>query len=295
MPRSQGAAVSRRRLRSLLRKIRMDRDMTQKEIADALEWSSTKVMRIEMGKVSINVTDLRAILTGYGVTDPAEVESMLNLARAASRGADTISGRYRNVLSKEFAEFLENEEAARIIRQHEPTLIPGPLQTREYATEIMRLTAEDPLPEEIREQRINARLERKAILTDEDGPQAFFIIDEAVLHRPMGNGADPSLMVEQAEHLREMAAYPNITIQVMPFSAGFYPALRSAFVLLEFEDPLDNGLLYMESIKDQLIVRDDFDVIARYVDRFQDMESRASRPQDIGSVIDAATQRLKAV
>jgi hypothetical protein len=209
--------------------------------------------------------------------------------------APTISGRYRNVLSKEFAEFLENEEAARIIRQHEPTLIPGPLQTREYATEIMRLTAEDPLPEEIREQRINARLERKAILTDEDGPQAFFIIDEAVLHRPMGNGADPSLMVEQAEHLREMAAYPNITIQVMPFSAGFYPALRSAFVLLEFEDPLDNGLLYMESIKDQLIVRDDFDVIARYVDRFQDMESRASRPQDIGSVIDAATQRLKAV
>ncbi|MDR7277507.1 helix-turn-helix domain-containing protein [Catenuloplanes atrovinosus] len=293
MPRNQSAAVSRRRLRTALRRLRVARDMTQKEVADALRWSSAKLMRIEAGKVSVSFTDLQALLNHYGVTDPARIDTLNELSAAARSGSE-LSARYRDVLSPGMAEFVEHEESAGVIRNFQPQLIPGLLQTREYAYSALRFLPDTELPAEVVERRVEARLERAELLRRDDSPDAFFILDESALYRRAGaeSGAD-GVLAAQLEHLRELGARPHVSIQVLPFAAGLYGAIRSPFVILEFDDELDDGLVYIESPQDEMIIREDVESIVRFADRFRSLEKRATSREMLPVVIDAALKRLK--
>ena len=293
MPRNQSAAVSRRRLRTALRRLRIARDMTQKEVADALRWSSAKVMRIEAGKVSVSFTDLQALLAHYGVTDPARIEALNELA-ATTRGGLEISARYRDVLSPGMTEFLDHEESASTIRNFQPQLIPGMLQTNEYAIAALRFLPETELSDEVVARRAEARTARAGLLDRDDSPDAFFILDESTLYRRVGaeSGAD-GLMAAQLEHLRELGARPHVTIQVLPFGAGLYGAIRSPFVILEFDDELDDGLVYIESPQDEMIIREDVESIVRYAERFRSLEKRATPREMLPAVIDQALNRLE--
>ncbi|GAB7042326.1 MULTISPECIES: helix-turn-helix domain-containing protein [Catenuloplanes] len=293
MPRNQSAAVSRRRLRTALRRLRVARDMTQREVADALRWSSAKLMRIEAGKVSVSFTDLQALLKHYGVTDPARIDTLNELSVAARAGSE-IGVRYRDVLSSGMMELLEHEESAGAIRNFEPQLVPGLLQTPEYAYSTLRFLPDEELSAEVVERRVRARMERAELLTRDDSPDAFFVLDESVLCRKVGaeSGAD-GVMAAQLEHLREMAARPHVSIRVLPFGAGLYGALRSPFVILEFDDELDDGLVYVESPQDELIIREDVESIVRYADRFRALEKRATSREMLPVVIEAALNRLE--
>jgi transcriptional regulator with XRE-family HTH domain len=267
--------------------------MTQKQVADALRWSSAKLMRIEAGKVRLSFTDLQALLKQYGVTGQSEIDDFTELLTAA-RSATGIGARYRDALSKEFAEFVENEEVASIIRSFQRDVIPGPLQTREYADAILTTNPEEPIAPEIREQRIRVRLERAALLTQDGAPDAFFVIDESAVVRLVGvELGDPTIMAAQLEHLRELGSRPNITIQFLPFSIGLYPGLRQPFVILEFEDAFAGGLVYIETPTEELIIREDIEQVARMIERFQLLEARATPPDALDAVIDRALKRIR--
>ena len=285
MTRSQNAAVSRRRIRSRLRALRSETKKKQREVADALDWSPTKLMRIEAGRVGISITDLRAILGYYGVTDEAEVESLVETARISR--SNTLANTYHASLSKEFAEFLENEEAASVIRQFESSLIPGPLQTEEYARAVLTALGSPKVSEEIIERRVEARLARRELIRQQDGPEAFFIIDEAALRRKVGAESQmSSVMLHQLEDLAEAANHPNITIQVMPFESGAYSAMRQSFVILEFEDASDDVLLYLEAAEQELLYYDDSARTVPYLDKFYEMEEKATPPGKAPDVLD---------
>lgn len=293
MPRSRSGAVSRRRLRAALRKLRAQHEMTQKEVADALHWSSTKLMRIEVGKVGVSYTDLQALLNHYGVTDPARVQELSALA-TAQKDEPSISARYRDVLSPDFAEFLEHEKDASIIRNYQPAIIPGPLQTREYARATFRTGASQDLADTVRDRIIDARLERTDLLTDADGPKSFFLIDEAAMLRIGGTlSEDAELIAGQFEHLKELGRHPGITIQVVPLAIGLYPSLRAPLVILEFDDEYDDGLVYRESVLDDLIIRDDVEYIFASIERFQSLEKKATPPEALDAVLARLLERTK--
>ena len=131
MASGQDPMVQRRRLRVELRKARENAGLSQKEVAPAMDWSLSKLIRIEAGSVNISINDLRVLLQHYGVDDRGRIDSLLTMARAAKEPAWWLP--YKEVLSPEFSTFLSYESAASIIRNFEPVLVPGLLQTEEYA------------------------------------------------------------------------------------------------------------------------------------------------------------------
>jgi transcriptional regulator with XRE-family HTH domain len=281
---SGNAAVSRRRLRTELKSLRLTADKTQKEIADALEWSPSKIMRIEGGRVGVTTTDLRALLTQYQVKDQDLVVKLTELARESRRSS--LSNSYGDVYSQAFSDFLDYEEAAKIIRQFETKLVPGPLQTEDYARAVFRIYASATDSKEKIDRKIQARMSRKELLTQPDGPRAFFIIDEAALWRQVGAESDAkSVMAQQLDHLMEMNAYDNISIQVVPFSLGAYPAMRGPFVILDLDDEY---LLYRENPDDEIVVRDNIEEIAPYLEKFSMMEKFATPADSLSRAIDIA-------
>src|SRR5262249_36761594 len=149
--------------------------------------------------------------------------------------------------------------------------------------------------EDVLKKRVAARLERQELLTQADGPQAFFIIDEAALWRRIGSeSGEPTLMVAQLEHLKQLAAdHSNIHIQFIPFSIGLYRGLHGPFVLLEFEDPNDTGLLYMENRDGQVLVREDPDQTAPYVDEFGHLEEIATPNERLSEYIDVLLRQYR--
>lgn len=307
---NRGAAYARRHLRSALRKHREELpQMTQRAVGEALDWSPSKIMRIEKGHVRVGRTDLEALMKLYGITDPERRDSLLRLQHVGRTGRSRISD-YRDVLSKVFADYLEEEEAASILRNYEPFFIPGPLQTPAYARTILQffgqfgrddaresdggpvvLSAEQ---EAVLEKRAEVRAIRKELLTDPGGMEGFFIITEWTLGLQVGNEtARPEVMVEQLEHLKQLdAEHDNIRIQVIPGSAGLYSQyMRFPFVVLEFDD--DETLLLQELQVDEQAVRDDSEEVGRVRDAFKAMESVASPKEAFGAIVDDAIGRLR--
>src|ERR1022692_1086501 len=267
--------VAQRRLRNSLRRLRLrpDARQTQKQVAQALDCSPSKLLRIEAGQVPVATSDLIALLTQYGVTDRAEIDDLVEIARISRRS--TIRDTYRDVFSKEFAEFVQYESYASVIRQYETKLVPGTLQTEDYAEAVIRAYLGSSAEERAVTRRVQARLERSAhLLHRSDGPDMSFIVDEAVIQRHVGReSGDTSLMIKQLEHLKSLNKKPSIKIHVMPFDFGIYRALRGPFELLEFEDPADADLLYLENPEGDELVHEDYDQIAPYLDMFTDLEN----------------------
>jgi transcriptional regulator with XRE-family HTH domain len=232
--------VHRRRLRNELRKARENAGMTQRDVAAAMDWSQSKLIRIETGQVNISTNDLRALLNHYGAESP-RIEVMVELARASRETPRW--NIYRDVAPPEFIAFLGYESSASVIRNFEPLLIPGLLQTEDYARAVTAvIEAENP-------QRVDAlvdmRMQRQEIFFKKPAPSVHFIIDEAVVHRTVGG---PEIMQQQLRHLREVSDYENVKIRMVPFTMGIYPHIRAPYVLFEFPDPADEAIVYMERV-----------------------------------------------
>lgn len=135
-PHGPDPTIPRRRLRSELRKAREAANMSQRDVAAAMDWSASKLIRIESGAVNISTNDLRALLHHYGI-EGDRIATLVELARAA-RG-QTPWAIYRDVASPEYIAFLGYESSASVIRNFEPMLVPGLLQTEDYARTVIRL------------------------------------------------------------------------------------------------------------------------------------------------------------
>jgi transcriptional regulator with XRE-family HTH domain len=242
-----GPAVRRRQLMTELKRLRETTGMTQEDVAGQLDWHPTKIMRIETGRTAPHPNDVRVMLGLYGVADQGVLTGLLKLAKDARQRGWWYS--YKDVLISRFELFLGLESEADTIRDFELTMIPGLLQTSDYARELMRgLMSFDAA--EI-ERFVELRMARQQVLAREDAPHLWAILDEAAIHRVVGGKA---VMQAQLLHLADTAAQGKITVQVLPFSAGPHPGQAGPFIILGFAELTEPEVVYMETVGGNLYV-----------------------------------------
>jgi transcriptional regulator with XRE-family HTH domain len=273
------SAAMRRRLRIELRRSRNAAKLTQREVADALEWSPSKVIRIESGQVGISVTDLRALADLYHVDDTDRRGELETLARGSRRQpfAD-----YRDLLAADTIKFLGYEASASLIRHVQPLVVPGLLQTEDYTRALLHAYGSEPTAID---RVVDNRKERQELFDRADPPQVFTILDEAVLRRRVGG---PAVMNGQLQHLRSLADHPRVTIQIVPFTVGAYRAIQGPFVHLEFPDVSDPDVVFLDGQRDSATLIDDPEIAAHYQESFIALEDLASPPEELPSHVDRA-------
>jgi transcriptional regulator with XRE-family HTH domain len=283
----QDAPVHRRRLRNELRHARVKAGLTQRDVAETMEWSLSKLIRIESGSVGISTSDLRVLLPHYGIVDTAEVDRFLSLARASKEQRGWWSD-YREVTSEQYLNFLGYENAASVIQTFQPLLIPGLLQSEGYARAVLRAFGGSATDKRV-EESVKLRLRRQEELLERaDPPEMLFVIDEAALHRWVG-GRD--VMRNQLNRLKGESERGNVTIEVVPFSAGAHRGMQGPFVILEFADERDEDVLYIENSRGDLIIREGQEEIEPYRDAFAELRELA-RQADLGTVVDRVLKQM---
>jgi transcriptional regulator with XRE-family HTH domain len=269
---SGNPAVQGRRLRAALRQARQDAGITQEQAAAALDWSLSKIVRIESGYVRVATTDLRAILAEYKVTDRARVNELVAMAKEAKQRPWWLA--YQEFASKRYVEFVGFEQVSQGTLHFQPLFVPGILQTREYATAIIWRLARDLTPERA-DGLLEFRMRRQKLLEEPDPPPQSFIIDESVLYRLVES---EEVMQAQLDRLIELAGRPTITIQVLPFTAGPAYGMQTSFVIHKLADDLD--VLYLEGPRGDTIVAEDRTEIGRYENAFDELQHMAFSPAD---------------
>jgi transcriptional regulator with XRE-family HTH domain len=246
----ESPAVARRRLRLALRRAREAKGLTQGEVAKRLEWSLSKVNRIESGEVTVSSTDLQALLRLFDITDPATIEQLSADARTSRRRGWWDEPAYRQHLTPATMQVLQFEVQASAIRVFQPVLIPGVLQTRPYAEFLMNFFTED-LSEETRSARLNVRMQRHSQVFDRpDPPDYFLMLDESVLFREMGGA---QVMSEQLRELLVHMRKPNVRLRVVPMADAITLTMLGQFTIFDLGDE-ENAVLYHESIIQDEIV-----------------------------------------
>jgi transcriptional regulator with XRE-family HTH domain len=267
------SVVKRRRLKSELRSARLEANLTQDQVAEAMEWSPSKIIRIEAGSVGVSANDMKALLELYHVADPKRVDELLTLARVARERSTT----YRDA-SPKLTQFIDYEAAAAIIRGFQPLAVPGLLQTEEYARAVIQAVMPKTAKARV-EALVKVRMSRQEVLTRPDPVELIAVIDEAVIRRQVGG---EGVMRRQVKHLVEMAGRKNVTLEVVPFSVGAHPGMLGPFVIFEFPDAEADDVLYLETSRGELIIRDEPDEIASHQERLDVLRKLSSGPK--GSV-----------
>jgi transcriptional regulator with XRE-family HTH domain len=272
--------LSRKRLRVSLRHWREQRALTQEQVAEALDWSQSKVVRIERGKVRVSATDVRALLTLYQVSDQDEAGRLVELARIARRRPWYRD--YEHALDRDYDEYLSYESSAAVIETFQHLIVPGLLQTEGYTRAIMAANGATYSAE-----RVKLRLMRQAMLAREDGPSFRCVIDEAALHRQVGG---PSIMREQLIKLRD-ASGPKISVGIIPFTAGAHPSMSEAFTLLTL-DPEEEDVLFRETATRTVTSRQDAELVADYRRRYKDLRAMVVEREQASLLIDTVIKGL---
>lgn len=274
--------IQRRRLRTELRRLRLNADLTQEQVAQGMDWSLSKLIRIEGARVAITQNDLRALLRLYGVKDKARIDELLELARDARK--PMWWRQFQDALTPQEASYFDYEASATFIREFQPMLVPTLLRTEEYARALYTHSLQ-LLSDQV-DQRIRIQFERQQLFERANPPELWAILDEAVLHRPIG-GADT--MRGQLLHLLDVMRQANIHLQILPFAVGATPALLGGFVFLELDDA--DELVLTETF-DSLSITDYPERTARYLETFRQLERLALGPTDSASMLERMMEGL---
>ncbi len=242
-----------------LRRLRERATISRDDAGYYIRASGSKISRMELGRVSFKERDVTDLLEYYGVTDPAEREKLVQLTREAN--ALPWYQKFQDVVPDWFHVFVGLEEAAQLIRVYEVQFVPGLLQTEEYARAIIMQGAPGVDPDEV-ERRVALRMGRQQLLTRDNPPRYWVIMDEAALRRPMG-GRD--VHFAQLERLIDLVGEPNITLQVMPFRYGGHAADGGAFTIMRFPETDLPDVVYMEYLTG-----------AHYIDKPEEVERYAA-------------------
>ncbi|WP_137992289.1 helix-turn-helix domain-containing protein [Streptomyces vilmorinianum] len=232
-----GQVVLGKRLQDLRERAGLKRE----EAAKVLRVAPATIRRMETAEVALKIPYVQLLLKAYGVTD-SEAEGFIALAEEAN-----LPGwwqRFHDVLPGWFSMYVSLEGAASLIRAYEPQFIPGLLQTEEYALAILRSGAVGGGNAEDIERHVALRMERQSLLTKDDAPKFWVIMDETVLRRPVGDG--PEVMRAQLDRLLEASELPNVTLQIAEFASGHHPGTYGPFVLFRFAVPELPDMVYSE-------------------------------------------------
>ncbi len=225
-----------------LRQLREASAITREVAAGSIHVSSSKISRLELGRITCTEGDVATLLTLYGVTDREERERLLSFARQAN--APEWWHKYGDVLPSWFQTYLGLERAASVIRVYEPQFVPGLLQTEDYARAVLRLRHLQVSTGEI-ERRVALVMARQAFLSQPEASKLWVVLDEAALRRSLG---DPTVHRAQLQHLIEMAHRPNIALQIVPFDARGHATAGGPFTILRFAEPDLPDIVYLEHL-----------------------------------------------
>jgi transcriptional regulator with XRE-family HTH domain len=237
-----GPTVGRMLIGSTLRRLRTEKGITRDEAGDAIRASAWKIHRMENGQVGFKDRDLVDLLRLYGITDEEEIAALLEIAREANSPGWWF--RYSDLVPPWFRTYMDLESAATLIRTYQGQLVPGLLQTADYARATIAGMLLPRSPEEV-ERRVTLKLARQQILERPDGPRLWAVVDEAALRRPVGG---EQVMREQLQRLIDAARLPNVVLQVLPVSVGAHPAMAGAFSILRFADRDLPDIVYVEHL-----------------------------------------------
>jgi transcriptional regulator with XRE-family HTH domain len=279
---SGGPTVLRILLGSQLRKLRESKGITREAAGYEIRASGSKISRMELGRVSFKERDVADLLSMYGVTDSAERDALIGLARQANNPGWW--QHFGDVLPNWFQAYLGLEAAASLIRTYEIQFVPGLLQTPDYARAVIMLGHAGASAAEIN-RRVDLRLQRQQILTRPGGPQLWAVIDEAVLRRPIG-GVD--VMRAQIESLIAASKLPGVRLQIIPFLAGGHAAAGGPFAILRFPEPELPDVVYVEQLTSAIYLdkREDVDHYAMAMERVCiDAEPPNDTPEILGKLL----------
>ncbi|MFD4670668.1 helix-turn-helix transcriptional regulator [Lentzea sp. NPDC058450] len=276
--------VLQKRLLNELKQTRDELGLSQQVVADAMDWSVSKLIRIEKGENKISVTDVQALLFHYGVRDDGRVAELVSMARAIRQSKSAWMEKYRGSFTEQFAKFVELETAAVRIRQSQLNVVSGLLQTPDYAHALVKSYGN---PDPVVERGVEIRMHRQSVL-DPDGPEIAIILDESVLHRVIGN---EGILRRQLVRIREVAALDHVTVQILPFSAGIHPAMKGSFSILEFsEGEEDFALLLEHPGRDELLTSGP--ELKEFLNYFIQLEGFALPAEKTPDVIDRRLKEL---
>jgi transcriptional regulator with XRE-family HTH domain len=268
-----------------LRRLRTDMGLTREEAAESIRASEWKIHRLENGQVGFKERDMVDLLTLYQVTDPGEVAEFLALAREAN--APGWWQHYGDVLPLWFRTYVDLESAASLIRTYEGQFVPGLLQTDGYMRAVVQGALLDDSGEEVG-RRVRLRMARQTLLTGEQPPRLWAVVDEAALRRPVG-GRD--VMRGQLERLVDATKLPNVTLQVLPFDSGAHPAMVGSFSVLRFPDQELPDVVYLEHLTSALYLNKP-DEVDQYLHVMETICVRAAAPDQTVELLEQILDEL---
>ncbi|MEU1283140.1 helix-turn-helix transcriptional regulator [Kitasatospora sp. NPDC005856] len=240
-----------------LRRIREGLNLKVDDVAARLGWHQSKVSRLENGRHGVRANEVGILLDVYEVADPDTRNALATLAREGKRRVWWQP--YSDVISQRYASFISFEAEAVSIRNFESSLIPGLLQTADYARAVTRKLQPEGTAEEINAL-VDVRMARQnAALRREEPLKLWAIVDEAALRRVVGSRA---IMAKQLQQLISASKEPNVTLQVVPFEAGAHPGVLGSFAIMEFPVRNDLDVVYTEALTSSLYLERDDDVTA---------------------------------
>lgn len=270
----------RRQLGAELRRLRADR--TVADVATELGWSESKLSRIETAHTGVRPKDLDRLLEAYAVAD--DVRARIRALAVQSRQRAWWEA-YGDVLPNAYETYIGFEAEATGIYNYEAQVVPGLLQTAEYASAVIQADGiyED---DEVHGQRVAVRMARQAVLTRDPPPKLSVILDEAVLRRQVGG---PDVMRRQLTSLAEANERKMISVQVLPFASGAHRGMAGSFVILEFATDTEAPLVYCEGLTGG-VFRSRADELRSYWMSFESLRAAALSPRKSVEFIYAVAQ-----
>jgi transcriptional regulator with XRE-family HTH domain len=263
----------------LLRTLRTEKGWTVDQVASRLQVSSSKVSRLETGERGVRDRDIRSLCDLYGV-DAEQQQRLMELARA---GRQRARWQPRGL---PYSTYVELEAAAATISDYGLGIIPGLLQTPDYARAVVRAAVPRWVPEVVK-QRVEGRVARQELLFSEDPPHFEAVVDESVLHRVVGG---PAIMHAQLERLLLLADLPRVTLRVIPYTAGALPAGNNKFIILSFAQPTVSDIVLIEGLSRDEYLKDPHEVEV-YNTTFRTLRQLAASPDATREMIAAMIVR----
>lgn len=283
MPEVRSPTLRRRELGAFLRARRQELGLTVDQVAERLLCSPSKVSRMETGQRGVTLRDVRDLCDLYGVTDTAERERLMNLAREGKQ-----QGWWQAYpLDDYFSPYVGLEADAISIKYYQSSVMPGLLQTASYARAVHEVVVQPKLSPERIDELVKVRLTRQNVLDRDPPPVISAIIDEAALHRVVGSAA---IMAAQLARLTELTSRPNVTMQVITFGAGAHGAMESTFNILDFTSV--PSVVYVEGLIG-FIYLDRLQDVARYQEVFAHLQEKALSPQESNDLIARMAEKYR--
>jgi transcriptional regulator with XRE-family HTH domain len=261
-----------------LQALREKAGMTYEQAAAAIYSSEWTIRRVERAEGGLKPLTVKSLLQAYGVTDPAEIDTFVALSRNASKPGWWHS--YDDVLPPWFRVAVGLEESASLIRAYEPQVVPGLLQTEGYIRAIT-VASFPAASEDYAERAVALRLARQHLLARPEPPVYWVVLDETVLRRPIGGR---KVMRAQLEYLIDASAQPKVTIQVIPFAAGWHPALYGMFNIFRFPSEQLPDIVYTEALTGAYYLNKP-DESARYTEALDRMSAQAASPEQTTTIL----------